>query len=95
MKFPRPFFDANDVSTDRGEVHESDKLCTIRRGDQMAFQIDFDPQARADLKSVRAFERAAILDTIFRVGEIRVFHDGEAKRYISCEYCQNQKLIST
>jgi mRNA-degrading endonuclease RelE of RelBE toxin-antitoxin system len=33
----------------------------------MAFQIDFDPQAREDLKTMRGFERAAILDTIERV----------------------------
>jgi mRNA-degrading endonuclease RelE of RelBE toxin-antitoxin system len=33
----------------------------------MAFKIDFDPQARADLKSMRGFERAATLDAIERV----------------------------
>jgi len=30
-------------------------------------KIDFDPQAIGDLKSMRAFERAAIIDTIERI----------------------------
>jgi mRNA-degrading endonuclease RelE of RelBE toxin-antitoxin system len=33
----------------------------------MAFRVEFDPQARADLKSMRAFERTATLDTIERI----------------------------
>jgi mRNA interferase RelE/StbE len=33
----------------------------------MAFRIDFDPQARADLREMRAFERAAVVDTIERL----------------------------
>jgi mRNA-degrading endonuclease RelE of RelBE toxin-antitoxin system len=33
----------------------------------MAFNIHLDPQAREDLKPMRGFERAAILDTIERV----------------------------
>ena len=33
----------------------------------MPFRIDFDPQARADVASMRGFERAATLDTIQRI----------------------------
>jgi hypothetical protein len=33
----------------------------------MGFKIDFDPQARNDLKSMRGFERAATLETVERL----------------------------
>jgi len=33
----------------------------------MAFRLEFDPEARADLKAMRAFERTATLDMIERV----------------------------
>ena len=33
----------------------------------MAFHLQFDPQARSDLASMRAFERAATLDTMQRI----------------------------
>ena len=32
----------------------------------MGFKIDFDPEARADLKAMRGFERAAVIDAIER-----------------------------
>ncbi len=33
----------------------------------MVFRIELDPQARSDLAAMRAFERAATLDTIQRI----------------------------
>src|SRR3954463_14431963 len=33
----------------------------------MAFKINFDPEARGDLKTMRGFERAGILDAIERL----------------------------
>lgn len=33
----------------------------------MPYNVEFDPQAIADLKCIRAFERAAVLDTAERI----------------------------
>jgi mRNA-degrading endonuclease RelE of RelBE toxin-antitoxin system len=41
------------------------------------YQVDFDPQAIADLKQMRAYDRTAVLDTIERILSSTPTHVGK------------------
>jgi mRNA interferase RelE/StbE len=45
----------------------------------LPYQIDFDPQAVADLKSKRAFDRAAVIDAIDRFLSVSPTQVGQSR----------------